>query len=149
MSSGSSGPSVGCQQYVYCPFTADGWDLTLASIRLQCLDRYTNGPVTGADIDQAEDLLSLSTYEYWFGSLNTAKEQAGVATLDRGDGQRGPSFSESELLEALHHCADAFEKPVQSLTKSDVDRFSGCPSVTTYHRWFGSWSNAKKRAQVT
>lgn len=116
---------------------------------LRRLDQRTDGPVTGADIDQADDLASLSTYEYRFGSLNGAKQEAGITTLDRGAGQRGPSFSESDLLEALHRCADTLGKPVRSLTKGDVDSFDGCPSATTYQRWFGSWSNAKKRAQAT
>ena len=116
---------------------------------LRALDQRTNNPVAGADIDQAEDLPSLSTYEYRFGSLNAAKEKAGIPTLERGTGCRGASFSEMDLLEALHRCADALGKTVISLTKADVDRFDGCPSSTTYQRWFGSWSKAKKRATTT
>ncbi len=93
---------------------------------LRELDRATDSPVTVADVERADALPSPTTYYNRFGSLITAKQEAGL-----------------RMIELLRD----FDRRTQSLTTQDaVNAADTLPSATTYRRYFGSFNAAKEQA---
>jgi hypothetical protein len=110
---------------------------------LRSLAKELERTVTIRDVEVADDLPNITTFERRFGSWNKAKEAAGLKTIGKGGGGRSPGYSDEELLNLLRHRASEVDGVV---TKDDMDDSDGYPGSTTYARRFGSWSNAKKRA---
>lgn len=110
---------------------------------LQELAEQHDRPITEHDVKEADDLPALFTFEHRFGSWNSAKEEAGLATRGRGEAGRGPSYSDEELLEQLRELSRQHDGPVTRAVMNDAD---GYPGTTTYERRFGSWRRAKEKA---
>lgn len=109
---------------------------------LQDLDGRVDGPVTRKDVDGSEDVPSRMAFRRHFGSWNQAKEAAGLET----ETKHTQSYSDEELLTKLHELAEEIDGP---LTSSILDNAEGYPSLATYVRRFGSWSEAVKKAGLS
>ncbi|MFC5133498.1 MULTISPECIES: homing endonuclease associated repeat-containing protein [Haloferacaceae] len=106
---------------------------------LQDLDERVDGPVTRGDVDGSGDVPSRMAFRRHFGSWNQAKEAAGI----EADTKHNQSYSDEELLAKLQELAEETDGP---LTSSKLDDAEGYPSLATYVRRFGSWSEAVKKA---
>lgn len=110
---------------------------------LRRLAAAVDGPVTIRDLEAAEGYPDHTTFERRFGSWNEAKQAAGLDPVEKGQGQRGNTYSDEELLQLLRDCATEIGG---SLTKEAVNQVKGYPSASTYRRRFGSWTRAKEKA---
>lgn len=100
-------------------------------------------PLTKRDVADAEDCPDPTTFERRFGSWNTAKKQAGLETLGKGEGSRQKMYSDDELLDHLRQRASEVSG---NLTEAAMDAAPDYPSVSTYRDRFGSWTQAKNAA---
>jgi hypothetical protein len=110
---------------------------------LRSLAAETDHPLRVRDVEHAEDVPGVATFERRFGSWNKAKEQAGLETVGKGEWSRSPTYTDEELLELLRQRAAEVRG---KLTKQAMDGAVGYPSTTTYTERFGSWTKAKKKA---
>ena len=113
--------------------------------RLQQLAQDVDGMVTREDVDDADSCPSSVTYQRHFGSWNAAKEAAGLEPVEKGQGKRGPTYSDTELLQLLRDLATEIDGP---LTAAALEAAEEYPSLSTYKRRFGSWTAAKAKAGV-
>lgn len=112
---------------------------------LQSLVAEQEQPLRVRDVEDAEDVPDISTFERRFGSWNAAKEQAGLETRWRGEGDRSPTYTDAELLEKLRTFAEERDGPV---TKDAVNAAADLPAASTYAERFGSWKTAKEAAGI-
>lgn len=113
---------------------------------LRTLAAESEEPLTIRDVENADGYPDHTTFERRFGSWNKAKEAAGLEPIGKGQGQRGDTYSDTELLQLLRDRADEVDGP---LTKADLDQATGYPASSTYARRFGSWQAAQEQARLT
>ena len=102
-----------------------------------------DGPLSQSQLKADENSPSERPFVREFGSWTAAKE---AASLDPNpEFERGPTYSDEELLEILREVAAEIDG---SVSKSDVDERQRVPSSSTYQMRFGSWSKAKELAGV-
>lgn len=110
---------------------------------LRSLAAEVEGPLTIQDVEEADDYPDHTTFERRFGSWNAAKEAAGLEPVEKGQGERGPTYSDDELLQFLRDLASEIDGPLTAAALEDAEEY---PSLSTYKRRFGSWTAAKAEA---
>lgn len=110
---------------------------------LQDLAADLERPLTVRDVTNAEDYPDPTTFERRFGSWNQAKEEAGLATLEKGEGGRTATYTDDELLDLLRQRA---AEVTGKLTEDALNAAPDYPGASTYIRRFGSWTKAKEAA---
>lgn len=97
-------------------------------------DEFDRTPV-GSDVREC-GRFSRTLYKRSFGSWNEALEAAGF------DPNVQTNISKEDLLDELHRLADEVSG---SLVQSDMEK-QGAYSISTYERYFGSWTSALEEA---
>lgn len=85
---------------------------------------------------------SYSTIGVKFGTWDDAKEAAGLDTIGRN------SYTKEECIDSLIRVSNETEEPVLSPDIYNNNKIEGEPSSKEIRYWFGTWVNAKNKANL-
>lgn len=97
-------------------------------------------PPMRSECDAAAETASSGTYRNRFGSWTKALRAAGITPRDAPR-----SIPRETLLQDLRHLAAILGR---SPSQADCNGHSSMPSSSTYRKWFGSWVNALRVADL-